>query len=107
VSGYPGAGNKGFHTVEECINAWQTMCPLGVHPHPVEPTTPLPVEPTVPVKVEEPRSSPRTALPPRSPRTAARGVKDEDGDTPDAASPRSGTHVNFAIRGHGVISSSP
>ncbi|KAJ7810497.1 hypothetical protein B0H14DRAFT_3480547 [Mycena olivaceomarginata] len=34
LSGYPGSGNKGFHTIEECIDAWQTMCPLGLHSTP-------------------------------------------------------------------------
>ncbi|KAJ7840484.1 hypothetical protein B0H14DRAFT_3458020 [Mycena olivaceomarginata] len=111
VTGYPSAGNKGFHTIDECIEAWQTMCPLGVHPHPVEPTTPLPLleptlEPTIPVKIEK-SQSPRTALPSGS-KKKARSVKDKEEDTPTpTASSRSGPHVNFAIQGQGVISSSP
>ncbi|KAJ7310094.1 hypothetical protein DFH08DRAFT_823132 [Mycena albidolilacea] len=37
LTGIPGSSNKGFHIIEECIVKWQTRCPLGVHPHPVDP----------------------------------------------------------------------
>jgi hypothetical protein len=37
MTGYPGSDNKGFNTREECVEAWQALCPLGVHPHPVDP----------------------------------------------------------------------
>ncbi|KAJ7429606.1 hypothetical protein B0H11DRAFT_1944507 [Mycena galericulata] len=35
--GYPDASNQGFNSEEECIEAWQELCPLGIHPHPVDP----------------------------------------------------------------------
>ncbi|KAJ7176399.1 hypothetical protein C8R43DRAFT_943184 [Mycena crocata] len=37
IAGYPDAGYRGFDTLEAAINAWQKMCPWGVHPHPVDP----------------------------------------------------------------------
>jgi hypothetical protein len=38
LTGYPGSSNKGFSTIEECIDAWQALCPLGVHLHPPQPS---------------------------------------------------------------------
>ncbi|KAJ6564312.1 hypothetical protein B0H19DRAFT_1258767 [Mycena capillaripes] len=38
LTGYPGSTNKGYNSVAECIDTWQTLCPTGVHPHPVDPT---------------------------------------------------------------------
>ncbi|KAJ7062412.1 hypothetical protein B0H15DRAFT_958826 [Mycena belliarum] len=35
--GYPGNANRGFYSVEDATDAWQGMCTLGVHPHPVDP----------------------------------------------------------------------
>ncbi|KAJ7076774.1 hypothetical protein C8R43DRAFT_966172 [Mycena crocata] len=37
VSGYPRNGHKGHHTYAGCIAEWQQHCPLGKHPHPVDP----------------------------------------------------------------------
>ncbi|KAJ7464940.1 hypothetical protein B0H11DRAFT_2240369 [Mycena galericulata] len=37
LSGYPNNSNQGCHTEEECIEVWQRLCVLGVHPHPVDP----------------------------------------------------------------------
>jgi hypothetical protein len=54
VTGYPAAGNKGFNTLNECTEAWQKMCPLGVHPHPVEPVLPEYARATVSAVVETP-----------------------------------------------------
>ncbi|KAJ7118521.1 hypothetical protein C8R43DRAFT_1137268 [Mycena crocata] len=38
VNGFPDAEHKGHHSYESCIAEWQQHCPLGVHPHPVDPS---------------------------------------------------------------------
>ncbi|KAJ7789206.1 hypothetical protein B0H14DRAFT_3503277 [Mycena olivaceomarginata] len=91
LSGYPGSGNKGFHTIEECIDAWQTMCPLGVHPHPVEPTPPA--------KVEEPCSTVQLHSTPCTEGLSGSNKQDTGGGKKERAALRFG--------GDGVISSSP
>ncbi|KAJ7156209.1 hypothetical protein C8R46DRAFT_1294775 [Mycena filopes] len=81
LSGFKGSGNKGFNTVEECIEAWQAMCPLGIHPHPVEPprlrvgpqqtlAAPSSPAPSSPPSSPTP-SSPPSSSPPSSPTTTA------------------------------------
>jgi hypothetical protein len=43
LSGYPESANRGYHSIDECIEAWQVLCLLGIHPHAVDPafaTTP-------------------------------------------------------------------
>jgi hypothetical protein len=37
LSGYPHSANWGYHSIDECVEAWQGMCPLGIHPHEVDP----------------------------------------------------------------------
>ncbi|KAJ6448417.1 hypothetical protein C8R47DRAFT_1231037 [Mycena vitilis] len=37
LTGYPGSGNQGCYSVDECIDVWQGMCPPGIHPHPADP----------------------------------------------------------------------
>jgi hypothetical protein len=37
LTGYPDSANRGYHSVSECIEAWQALCPLGIHPHPIDP----------------------------------------------------------------------
>ncbi|KAJ7875804.1 hypothetical protein B0H13DRAFT_2347947 [Mycena leptocephala] len=37
VSGYPNGAHKGHHSYAGCTREWQMHCPLGVHPHPVDP----------------------------------------------------------------------
>ncbi|KAJ7829015.1 hypothetical protein B0H14DRAFT_3465978 [Mycena olivaceomarginata] len=107
LSGYPGSGNKGFHTIEECIDAWQTMCPLGVHPHPVEPTPPTKVE--EPCSTVQLHSTLRTeGLSGSNKQDMGGGKKERAGTSiPTTPSPRSMPHVSFTVRGDGVISSSP
>ncbi|KAJ7825975.1 hypothetical protein B0H14DRAFT_3088526 [Mycena olivaceomarginata] len=34
---YPDSSNQGCDTEEECIEVWQCLCVLGVHPHPTDP----------------------------------------------------------------------
>ncbi|KAF8121840.1 hypothetical protein K438DRAFT_1793549 [Mycena galopus ATCC 62051] len=105
LTGYPGSANKGFHTLNECIEAWQMMCPL-------EPQrAPSPDPPS-------PQQQPRCVDPP-TPRMRNEGkrksaVKQEAETSPGSLgllllSP-SGSDlalVSFAIRGTGIISSSP
>ncbi|KAJ7780553.1 hypothetical protein DFH07DRAFT_765086 [Mycena maculata] len=37
VVGFEGSSHKGYRTRGECVDAWQSMCRLGVHPHQVDP----------------------------------------------------------------------
>jgi hypothetical protein len=116
LTGFPGSSNKGFHTIEECIVEWQTMCPLGVHPHPVDPayldhTPPPPRVPPAPPAPSAPTTAPvRSKVAPkelsrtlvvttlRSPRKCAATPAPASVDLP---------YVNFAIRGTQIVSSSP
>ncbi|KAJ7264971.1 hypothetical protein B0H12DRAFT_1230604 [Mycena haematopus] len=148
VSGFRGNSYRGYDSVEECIDAWQDMCRLGVHPHPVDPA--FQRAPTTPVSspLTTPRSSPlKSPRPPPVPDTPAKGPStpvrhgganikgDPDfkrlwpsspsspsslsslahsaahvlGRSPAPTPPRPATNgplVNFAIRGHGIVSSS-
>ncbi|KAJ7866283.1 hypothetical protein B0H13DRAFT_2352570 [Mycena leptocephala] len=136
------SANRGYHSVSECIEAWQALCPLGIHPHPVDPafartpsasaaqfvntsprkgkTAPGPPKreeraaaPMVPAPKREGGGSGSTedkaqvladlkrfCSPVRSPPPSPtkRGVHDRRVD---------GEYVNFAIRGGGIVSSSP
>jgi hypothetical protein len=38
ISRYPDNSHQGCYSEEECIEVWQRLCLLGVHPHPVDPT---------------------------------------------------------------------
>ncbi|KAJ7660087.1 hypothetical protein DFH06DRAFT_1130000, partial [Mycena polygramma] len=102
LTGYPGSGNKGFDTIPECIDYWQAMCPLGIHPHPVDPVLSAP---------QPPDDSSTGSSKPKA-EADDKFVKVERVATP-SASPRRQRQssvppsVNFAIRGEGVISSSP
>ncbi|KAJ7028783.1 hypothetical protein C8F04DRAFT_1265535 [Mycena alexandri] len=128
LSGYPDNSNRGYNSIEECVEAWQGMCTLGVHPHPVDPACAKPAAPvaswvnTSPRKPRGYASSPvkREAL--MDP--AHGGVSAADlrrfctpksgvgspGKTRAHRSPAAahddGDLVNFAIRGGGIISSS-
>ncbi|KAJ7897380.1 hypothetical protein B0H13DRAFT_1884676 [Mycena leptocephala] len=37
ITGYSHNGHKGHHSYAACVQEWQRHCPLGVHPHPVDP----------------------------------------------------------------------
>ncbi|KAJ6579044.1 hypothetical protein DFH09DRAFT_1077343 [Mycena vulgaris] len=120
LTGYPGSANQGFHTEDECIDAWQAMCGLGIHPHAVDPGS----------------ASASAAVPPKSPALSEQGAQKRRGkgeiaasqvsshrgadsasasrdaprtrgETPDAGDKTSPVSVNFAIRGAGIVSSSP
>ncbi|KAJ7446062.1 hypothetical protein FB451DRAFT_1412422 [Mycena latifolia] len=141
LTGYPNSGNQGFYSEEECIDAWQAMCVLGLHPHPVDPTFMKPPSSSSAGFVNvSPRKSAQQGTPPPPPRSSpikregvGSPVKREGarvGDPqvladlkrycspilPDTPSPRRAdqateagdmSFVNFAIRGGGIISSSP
>ncbi|KAJ7785190.1 hypothetical protein DFH07DRAFT_763792 [Mycena maculata] len=42
ISGFADNSYQGCHTEAEAIALWQGLCPLGVHPHPVDPTMLVP-----------------------------------------------------------------
>jgi hypothetical protein len=149
VTGYPAAGHKGFNTLKECTEAWQQMCPLGVHPHPVEPVLQEHAGATVSaVETPPPKSTGKSPSPatkyarkPKREETPAelpmranscvsfgfffgslqtrlcRTLRLKSSATPPPSphkhvAGRGGTQddlpfVNFAIRGAGIVSSSP
>ncbi|KAJ7429265.1 hypothetical protein B0H11DRAFT_1945400 [Mycena galericulata] len=132
LSGYPDNSNQGCNTEEECIEAWQRLCILGVHPHPVDPAfLTLPSNGAAAFVNTSPRKSTRpSASTPKldtkqspvkrettpgntqlladlkkycSPiRTPSPSPKKAAGSSTVTNAPR----VNFAIRGAGIVSSS-
>ncbi|KAJ7204883.1 hypothetical protein B0H12DRAFT_1080429 [Mycena haematopus] len=120
LSGYPGNSNHGCYTVEECIEVWQRLCTLGVHPHPVEPreaqrpsaSASDPFRPS-------PKKSGHTSTTSPEPceesdgtgkRASKSPVKPTCPSTPTASMreprPASSPNVNFVIGGTGIVSSS-
>ncbi|KAJ6449249.1 hypothetical protein C8R47DRAFT_1230725 [Mycena vitilis] len=122
LSGYPGASNKGYDTERECIEGWQTMCPLGIHPHPVEPSVASQASLPKLLSSPTPPSSPSVNTDPRTPSKRAKSEKTRappparsQGDhpahlstpsTPKKAGSSKSLSLNFAIRGEGIVSSS-
>ncbi|KAJ6461940.1 hypothetical protein C8R47DRAFT_1225738 [Mycena vitilis] len=37
ITGFPDSANCGYYSVDDCVVAWQAICDLGLHPHPVAP----------------------------------------------------------------------
>ncbi|KAJ6593077.1 hypothetical protein B0H19DRAFT_1245893 [Mycena capillaripes] len=141
LTGFPGSGNKGYHSIDECIEAWQNMCVLSIHPHPVDPKfVMVPSASAVCFVNTSPRKlKVKSALPlkheaggARAQGTAAQGTSLESGEdkaqvladlkrfcspirspppsptkTGQRAAPEGEAYINFAIRGDGIISSSP
>ncbi|KAJ7715051.1 hypothetical protein B0H16DRAFT_1701867 [Mycena metata] len=62
LTGYHGSVNKGFNSIAECVEAWQAMCPLGVHPHPVDPAY-APADAPSPPTAPSARSTPAPSSP--------------------------------------------
>ncbi|KAF8197290.1 hypothetical protein K438DRAFT_2016559 [Mycena galopus ATCC 62051] len=108
VTGYPDNSYKGCATEQECIEIWQRLCRLGVHPHPVEPASlARPSSGTMAVDVS-PRKSEPVAGVSTSARFAGSGVKRAEREgTPDFGTrlPPSPSR-NYVIRGGGIVSSS-
>ncbi|KAJ7807748.1 hypothetical protein B0H14DRAFT_3482935 [Mycena olivaceomarginata] len=115
VSGFPDNSYGGYHTVEDCIDAWQQLCRWGLHPHAVDPEQSKLERP--PVSSQSTTRSPRKATAAPSPvkregAPARVGVVDlqrlsqPSARTSPSPSPRKATRLNFAIRGQGVVSSS-
>ncbi|KAF8168600.1 hypothetical protein K438DRAFT_1983742 [Mycena galopus ATCC 62051] len=113
LTGYRDNSNQGCQTEEECIEVWQRLCLLGVHPHPVDPA----VLGFAPAALPEPmvNASPRRSSQSRGAKTAMSPVKKEDAG-PSArrgsetlslasSSSRDDAPINYAIRGGGIISS--
>ncbi|KAJ7838423.1 hypothetical protein B0H13DRAFT_2367448 [Mycena leptocephala] len=85
LDGYPGSGNRGFHTEAECVEAWQGLCVLGVHPHPVDPVFLRPPSPGAATFLNT--SLRKSRVPPPSP------VKQEGTSATTASKKREGTPV--------------
>ncbi|KAJ7446039.1 hypothetical protein B0H11DRAFT_1930380 [Mycena galericulata] len=139
LTGYPGASNVGCNTEEEAIAAWQALCPLGVHPHPVEPSDGGPPTPSasearfVNTSPRKSTAKARSASPVKREEISSRGAEEKKQvladlyvvagaaiaralispvrSPPPSRSKRGVAaderYVNFAIRGGGIVSSSP
>ncbi|KAJ7707028.1 hypothetical protein B0H14DRAFT_3525879 [Mycena olivaceomarginata] len=119
IGRYPDNSNQGCFSEEECIEVWQRLCLLGVHPHPVDPAGfDLPsVSAAAFTNTSPRRSAPASGAPrlKREEKPDPVGKKPEllaDLPTLPAASPsraprqsrhEANPHVNFAIGGSGVI----
>ncbi|KAF8197281.1 hypothetical protein K438DRAFT_1967517 [Mycena galopus ATCC 62051] len=122
VSGFPDNSYRAYKSMDECIIAWQALCQLGLHPHPVDPefdhTARGPLAravwtpPPSTTQVETPRRAgvgalrkDPTATP--SPAPPARRATPPSPKTPvRQAAADEGEFLNFAIRGAGIVSSS-
>ncbi|KAF8142953.1 hypothetical protein K438DRAFT_1994414 [Mycena galopus ATCC 62051] len=123
VSGYPDNSFRTYHSMVECIEAWQALCRWGIHPHKVDPEyatgadavlSPSPEESTT--ALVSPRKSGMIDLkhfcPPPPSRTSKsspqNGAMPQKTVSPQAAtsSQRADHHLNFVIRGGGIVSSS-
>ncbi|KAJ7713235.1 hypothetical protein B0H16DRAFT_1743563 [Mycena metata] len=104
LTGYPDSSNRGYDSVEDCVDARQRLCTLGVHPHLVDPifASPSPVkwEPTT-----DSGSAPNLMrfYTPTSPVGSSSKTRQH---TPAPAPDGEPDFINFAIRGAGIISSS-
>ncbi|KAJ6463638.1 hypothetical protein C8R47DRAFT_1079922 [Mycena vitilis] len=136
LSGYPDSANRGYDTKEECIDAWQKLCVLGIHPHPVDPaylslpsarasvfvnTSPRKSRVSIIKPKAEDSVSAKGEAPPLMPAGSAAGRTELlanlkrycsplPSPPPSPATQRgeaSATYINFAIRGGGIVSSSP
>ncbi|KAF8217865.1 hypothetical protein K438DRAFT_1747123 [Mycena galopus ATCC 62051] len=123
--GYPDNSYRGYHSMEECIDTWQGLCKWGIHPQEVDPehaTVASPHEVTVatpqkssaasagpkkPFKSGTPDlkrwSTPRVPI--SSPQKLATPQKTAS-TSKAPSSQRGDEHLNFAICGGGVVSSS-
>ncbi|KAJ6455535.1 hypothetical protein C8R47DRAFT_1082757, partial [Mycena vitilis] len=86
LTGYPHSGNRGFNSVPECVDAWQGLCVLGIHPHPVDPLFMRPPSPGATIFVN---STPRRSTHRREPSRSPIKAEQQDG-TPrrDAGNPQ-------------------
>ncbi|KAJ7175546.1 hypothetical protein C8R46DRAFT_1214017 [Mycena filopes] len=125
LTGYPDSSNRGYHTMDECVEAWQGLCDAGLHPHPVNPTV-LEIPSAAPFVNASPRKSgPTKPVNKNTPvKREAGGSRDADAQVladlkrycrpivappPPAAPPARALtppSINFAIRGGGIVSSS-
>ncbi|KAJ7863654.1 hypothetical protein B0H14DRAFT_3607323 [Mycena olivaceomarginata] len=106
LTGFPDHSNQGCHTEEECIEVWQRLCVLGVHPHPVDPAFFSPPSVSASALVN---TSPRKSARPSGVTTVKHGDSPTKGQLPSPIKregAQDGPFVNFAIWGLGVVSSS-
>ncbi|KAJ7450239.1 hypothetical protein B0H11DRAFT_2246807 [Mycena galericulata] len=128
ISGYPDFSHQGCQTEDECIDVWQRLCALGIHPHPADPAlTILPGEGAAPfVNISPRKTRGKTDSPVKretTPGPSTGGNAQLLADLKRFASPirpnspspsksaraadeAAAAHVNFAIRGAGIVSSS-
>ncbi|KAJ7315234.1 hypothetical protein DFH08DRAFT_972257 [Mycena albidolilacea] len=117
LRGFPDNSNQGCHTEDECIEVWQRLCRLGVHPHPIDPAfldPPAPTANATPVANISPRKSAHVPAPAESSDVrvkveAARSEQrykelQQDGEEPDLLVTRSFAEASwFALeedKGH-------
>ncbi|KAJ7029961.1 hypothetical protein C8F04DRAFT_1187135 [Mycena alexandri] len=136
LTGFHNSSNRGYHTMDECVEAWQALCCLGLHPHPVDPAyVTIPPPQTTPfVNTSARKSTPKTAqknsgyspvkrekregTPGASTAGNAQLLADlnrycrpilddaPSGGGSGGSPPPIPTLLNFAIRGGGIVSSS-
>ncbi|KAJ7718492.1 hypothetical protein DFH07DRAFT_973280 [Mycena maculata] len=127
ITGYHDNSYQGCHTEQECVEVWQRLCVLGVHPHPVDPVFMTPPSASAaqfvnvsprksaqtagsPVKKEVKKEGASRRVPPSDPQVLADlnryccPVLPPTPSTTAVVAPASS--VNFAIRGAGIVSSS-
>ncbi|KAJ7021708.1 hypothetical protein C8F04DRAFT_1195179 [Mycena alexandri] len=127
LTGYPDSSNRGYDSIEECVEAWQRLCTLGVHPHTIDPIFTRPATPIVNISPRKPRSHAAPSPVKRELTTDAaqtsvsaanlirfytpksgEGSSGKTRPRPPAPAPGNGDahSINFVIRGGGIISSS-
>ncbi|KAJ7797234.1 hypothetical protein B0H14DRAFT_3493967 [Mycena olivaceomarginata] len=106
ISGYPDNSYRGYQSIEECVDAWQSLCRWGIHPHPVDPQ--FVKTPGVPAPAVKHEATTGTSLSLKqlcTPAPAGPQLPSPAPAGPQLSSPRKAA-VNYAIRGGGVVSSS-
>ncbi|KAJ7066862.1 hypothetical protein B0H15DRAFT_807550 [Mycena belliarum] len=102
LSGYPNNANQGFHSLDDAIDAWQGLCALGMHPHPVDPAILGVAEPAAEMVATE--ETPKRAESPRMKRACERKVvrgttakEEEEQSTPPPPPPKTRQHHRASI----------
>ncbi|KAJ7765185.1 hypothetical protein B0H16DRAFT_1454365 [Mycena metata] len=114
LTGYPDSSNAGYFSVEECIDAWQRLCDLGVHPHPPSLNAQRGDSASAVLVNTSPRKMKREATPNlgieldrfRNGVGAGPSVSASPPPSPQKKGGEARRDVNFAIRGAGIVSSS-
>ncbi|KAF8143630.1 hypothetical protein K438DRAFT_1783570 [Mycena galopus ATCC 62051] len=110
MSGYINNSYCSYHSMEECIDAWQSLCKWGIHAHEVDPSTlwwrPGERHRTNRYRrdtaVHSSATAERTDLEPSEERGPSEGASPQKA----GSSQRANDQLNFAICGGGIVSSS-